>query len=381
MKSNRFILSITALLCTLTPITAMESPDRVDHPTHGYRSLADNLDINREARKLMAKSAIRQDAQSKPENHDVITELPLLKYWSSSEICDQGNQGSCTANSTHFFVKYLSLANSKTPDVMRGNPDVLRISRSYQYYTTRFYEGELTGYPNMTREDTGASIAGALIALDKYGACPESIRSKEESIRVPDLRGTFTYRGFKYDDKVWDLAPDPESSRIAHERSFTGLNPGSAFATAETSYNPYASVATVIQYQDLASKYRTYGGINTGGERLAFTDSVIRSIRNNHPVAAGVMLDNSFMQDQRGYIPTPDLDRFRATGGHAVSIVGYGPYNPHKPETRYFKFINSWGPTWGEGGFGFLEEKYFSNVNKFQIEAYETWFDMSKLSV
>ena len=49
--------------------------------------------------------------------------------------------------------------------------------------------------------------------------------------------------------------------------------------------------------------------------------------------------------------------------GHAVTAVQYDD------RTRLFKFINSWGPDWGEGGMGYLPYEYF--------DAYvsDAWFE------
>jgi C1A family cysteine protease len=39
-------------------------------------------------------------------------------------------------------------------------------------------------------------------------------------------------------------------------------------------------------------------------------------------------------------------------GGHSVCLVGYDDAK------QTFKFINSWGPTWGDHGYGYLPFKY-----------------------
>ncbi len=47
----------------------------------------------------------------------------------------------------------------------------------------------------------------------------------------------------------------------------------------------------------------------------------------------------------------------------------HGPYNSSNYSKNYFKFINSWGSNWGQGGFGFFDEEYVANVNVFGSEA------------
>lgn len=42
-------------------------------------------------------------------------------------------------------------------------------------------------------------------------------------------------------------------------------------------------------------------------------------------------------------------------GGHSIVIVGY--------DQKYYKFINSWGETWGNNGYGFIPCEYINNID------------------
>jgi C1A family cysteine protease len=62
---------------------------------------------------------------------------------------------------------------------------------------------------------------------------------------------------------------------------------------------------------------------------------------------AGVMVHEGFMDAPGGIIsmPAPGADYL---GGHAVCVIGFDRRN------RMFKFANSWGPQWGDQGFGHI---------------------------
>ena len=53
-------------------------------------------------------------------------------------------------------------------------------------------------------------------------------------------------------------------------------------------------------------------------------------------------------------------------GGHAVLLVGYNP------EKKVFLFKNSWGPNWGQNGFGFVSAEH---VDLFSDQPVTGYFD------
>jgi hypothetical protein len=67
----------------------------------------------------------------------------------------------------------------------------------------------------------------------------------------------------------------------------------------------------------------------------------------NNCFIAGVLVHQRFLDAPGGVIALPEPGEVYV-GGHAVCVVGFDRRN------RYFKFINSWGPHWGDGGFGRL---------------------------
>lgn len=300
-------------------------------------------------------------------------DIPMREIWPKELIPSQGALSSCTANAMQTCIRYLSLSKSDKKGPLLTNPDRLDISRLYQYWNTRWYESKLYKDPSIVLGDNGASMAGAIIALDKYGACPETTVSIGEKVKLPDLKGSFTYDGWPYVVKKYQTQPDPESYRLAHDESSSGLSECKLFDVDETAKkNPYAVISDHLFYKDLTTLYRhpLSKAENTTAEKGEFTQKVISSLQSGNPFYVGIMLDDTFMKDQRGFIPTPPVKTFRATGGHAITVVGYGPYNPNDRKINYFKFMNSWGPDWGDHGFGYLEESYLANVNPYSIEGF-----------
>lgn len=68
-------------------------------------------------------------------------------------------------------------------------------------------------------------------------------------------------------------------------------------------------------------------------------------------VGIGISVYTSFEQVTDGYIPIPKTNE-QLLGGHAVLLVGYDT------QKGLFKFRNSWGPNWGQEGYGYLPFAY-----------------------
>jgi len=72
-----------------------------------------------------------------------------------------------------------------------------------------------------------------------------------------------------------------------------------------------------------------------------------QALVSNGPFVLGIDVFESFDHDVKGHIPMPEAGE-RLEGGHAICIVGYDD------ATREFSFKNSWGRSWGDGGYGYL---------------------------
>jgi C1A family cysteine protease len=80
-------------------------------------------------------------------------------------------------------------------------------------------------------------------------------------------------------------------------------------------------------------------------------------ISQDLPVVFGVMVYQSFEDATDGNIPMPDVNNEQLLGGHCILLVGYASYK------QLFKFRNSWGDSWGQGGYGTLPYQYVLDQN------------------
>jgi C1A family cysteine protease len=93
-----------------------------------------------------------------------------------------------------------------------------------------------------------------------------------------------------------------------------------------------------------ARKIRNYYSITeTGDSRI---EIIIQALRAKHPVVFGAEVSKEWQSYNGKYTLGPTTKN--SLGGHAMVIVG------HTPE-KGFIIKNSWGSSWGEGGFGYVD--------------------------
>lgn len=80
---------------------------------------------------------------------------------------------------------------------------------------------------------------------------------------------------------------------------------------------------------------------------------IMTMLSNGSPVVFGFSVyENIGEADDTGILPVKPEGQL--LGGHAVLAVGYDATNGR------VKFQNSWGTSWGDGGFGYMHQDYFS---------------------
>jgi len=82
-------------------------------------------------------------------------------------------------------------------------------------------------------------------------------------------------------------------------------------------------------------------------------DDIKGQVAQGHPVAIGMMIPPSFRR-LRSDAVFDDANTPEGSSMHAMVITGYDD------ERRTFKLMNSWGTTWGQGGFGWVSYDVFS---------------------
>jgi len=88
-------------------------------------------------------------------------------------------------------------------------------------------------------------------------------------------------------------------------------------------------------------------------------DIVALAIKQNSGVVTGV--HGSHKGWGGAWVTPPSISD--KIWGHAIYLVGYGI----KEGKKYIKFINSWSEAWGDKGYGYLCEDYFTNGNIFAL--------------
>jgi C1A family cysteine protease len=94
-------------------------------------------------------------------------------------------------------------------------------------------------------------------------------------------------------------------------------------------------------------------------------DQAIKALDQNKPIVFAAETTPYWGSPNKGVIPIKGAEE----GGHAIAIVGYY-LDPSNEATGggFFIFKNSWGPDWGDKGYGYLPFKYCKKYSCYLIE-------------
>ncbi len=162
--------------------------------------------------------------------------------------------------------------------------------------------GSAQDSPNDEEQDEGFALSEVVSALRAYGIPLQS--------SMPNTFG-------KRIEAIEDPPPDVVQEARSHERVFIHQVPG-----------------------------------RDGATRL---NNIVQALNAGLPVPVGInwpatRVVNGYLSTQKG---APDR-------GHAITLVGYKSATG-RIEDAYFIFKNSWGPTWGQGGYGTVTYNYLSD--------------------
>lgn len=168
------------------------------------------------------------------------------------------------------------------------------------------YYNEREEYPNLHGQDNGAYMRDICRCLNKQGICLES----------------------SWPFHVWDIHTKPPQSCY-----------------------------------DEAANYKVgrYERIETWD-----TQGVKRALAMGCPVLVGMYLREPFMrlpasEDNYGWFIQQGYFSHQQIGSHAMLIVGYDD------DKQYWILENSWGTGWGDHGYGYVPQGYFSDVHDYWV--------------
>jgi len=211
---------------------------------------------------------------------------------------NQAGANSCTANAVVGGYEY----------IMNRVGYEIDFSRLFIYYNARLLGLQYFGGEKIV--DQGSSITLALMILQEKGVCSEDV---------------WPYQILE-NGKVKKINDEPHEDAYNEAQEF--LNP---------------------------SKFRW-----ESPEKISIDlHSMKHCLAEGYPFVFGLVLFQSFDQvKSKGRVPMPDLTGEagrQAHGKHAMLCVGY------KESEKVFIVRNSWGESWGDGGYCYIPYEYMTN--------------------
>jgi len=130
-------------------------------------------------------------------------------------------------------------------------------------------------------------------------------------------------------------------------------------------FNPSQYDSSISDLIEKASKYKVASftpifDINDGLEKKIYQTQL--ALENDKPVMIGATIYSSFEKvSNLNSIWHPNLDSERELGKHALCVIGYDSYK------RLFKILNSWGESWGENGFFYIDYDDYAKIVQYGI--------------
>ena len=100
------------------------------------------------------------------------------------------------------------------------------------------------------------------------------------------------------------------------------------------------------------------------------SDNIKKALLSGYPILIGAELDLDFCNSNSSYVWVSNSSSF--VGNHAMVIMGYDD------SKSAFKILNSWGTSWGDNGYGWID---YSNLSNVIFEAYILYAGSNEFSV
>ena len=187
-------------------------------------------------------------------------------------------------------------------------------------------------------------------------------------------------------NQVWQ---DPNNGGTYISDHFDMLNEQGCCPLYNMSYKQYDGTTKPNESQkDIASNYKASKNSDTDNwNSIHDIDSIKAYLAKGQPVVVSMETSNEYhalrKSDPVLYKPTiskenwqqlSELERenyYCKTGDHALCLVGYDEnYNYNGKTVSVFKFVNSWGTSWGDNGYAYVTEDAFKSFNNYYIFAY-----------
>lgn len=279
-------------------------------------------------------------------------------------IYDQGSVASCVCNA---FASAYACALQR-----QGHDPSFKPSRLFLYYLARLADtdqnrnrqGKSDWFANMASEppfetmvcDTGSQDRDVLKAIASLGCCAEA-----ESLLVMkhESSGTWPY----IDTKPWENAPEgmPEWMQVLNRSSDKGRFPDGALCTFAPDPKCFVN----------ATRHRTLRYARP--KPIDDVNCWKALIQAGYPVVFAIYEYDSFPRSASnpgdGYVaklPDP-CHGDQKLGGHVVMAVGW---DDKKGNGGAFRVQNSWGDSWADGGFYWMEYAWLRDTTAVQNDAW-----------
>lgn len=195
----------------------------------------------------------------------------------------------------------------------------------------------------------GSCVGFATVAMKEYQEQKEHLREVQEgkSYKRKQKHYDLSEQWLYYKCKEIDDWPNEEGTSLRYAMKVLnkiGVPCESAWPYSDVIIGKPKRWAKLIARWALGGEYY----------RIETPLELVQALKECGPVVIGIICyEEIFNVSSNGIIPDP-AEPWNWYGGHAVCCVGWNP------NTKLFKFKNSWGTSWGENGYGYVSINYIA---------------------